>query len=189
MKALIILFVLTYALQPYMPANALALHPYNESFSFWQLFTYPLLHANLLHLALNCITLYSFAGELQQYIGKAKTLILFSAGCFIGGMLQANIPGVVTVGCSAGICAIMAALAVINPLLKVNFMFIPVGFPIAVLVIIISITSAVLMYAGILPQLAHLSHAFGFISGVVFAFIHQYIHKWQQQKKRQRNPL
>ena len=59
-----------------------------EDGRFWQLLTFQFLHGNLLHLALNGITLYNFGRFMEQFIGRGKFLTLYFLSGIAGGLLQ-----------------------------------------------------------------------------------------------------
>jgi rhomboid protease GluP len=82
-----------------------------ESGEWWRLFSAPLLHAGLLHIALNGIALF-FAGRvLENVIGRAWFAAVFAVSGLCGASLSLalNPPALVSVGASGAIMGLFAA--------------------------------------------------------------------------------
>lgn len=83
---------------------------------WWRLFSAPLLHVDLTHLAFNSIALFLGGRILEPLIGRAWFAALFAIGG-VGGALMSlatNSPLVVSVGASGAIMALFATIAVIG---------------------------------------------------------------------------
>ncbi len=154
----------------------------------WQPVTFQFLHANLLHLLANLITIYYFGRAVEESLGKASFLgLYFSSGIF-GGLLQifctwawpslfvpkgfpldlASLPGVV--GASAGAFGLVAAFATLypeRPLTLLIFFIIPVSMRSKFLLLF----SVLLALLGIIvkeTQIAHAAHLGGIMVGIAF---------------------
>jgi membrane associated rhomboid family serine protease len=152
-----------------------------HEFKLWQIFTYMFLHGGWLHIILNMLGLWMFAGELEQLWGSKLFLryYLFSgmgAGLFIAVMnyiayayYQINVP---TIGASGAIYAVLLAYGMTWPDRKVIIfpLFIPVKIKYMVLIFgLISFFGALSAASGTTGNISHIGHLGGIISG--FAYI------------------
>ncbi len=81
----------------------------------WQrLFSAPLLHGDIVHLAFNAVALYMAGVVLESLVGRRWFFALFVIGALGGGLmsLALNPPSVVSVGASGGIMGLCAAALV-----------------------------------------------------------------------------
>ena len=79
---------------------------------WFRLFSGPLLHADALHLALNCVALYISGRILEGLVGRAWLAALFVMGAICGALfsLAFNPVNLVSVGASGAVMALFAAL-------------------------------------------------------------------------------
>ena len=98
----------------------------------WTLFTYMFLHGDFWHLLGNMIVLY-FSGRLfLEYVGDRRLLTVYLYGGLAGGLLffiiynisPAFSTGIPLVGASAGVVAILVAVATYVPNLPVRLFFV-----------------------------------------------------------------
>lgn len=97
-------------------SNALTegLLPGGVAAEFWSFFTYALLHANLTHLAFNCVWLIAFASPVARRFGIQRFLLFFAVTVAAGALAYLFLhPGAYLpmVGASAGISGMMGAAA------------------------------------------------------------------------------
>jgi rhomboid protease GluP len=87
-----------------------------EQGEWWRMFTGPLLHANLMHIALNCVALLLAGAVLERAVGRLWLAALFVIGALGGacGSLLVNPHNMVTVGASGAIMGLFAAVLVIS---------------------------------------------------------------------------
>lgn len=80
-----------------------------------RLFSGPLLHADAMHLALNCVALYISGRILEGLVGRAWLAALFVIGAISGALfsLAFNPANLVSVGASGAVMALFAALLMI----------------------------------------------------------------------------
>jgi rhomboid protease GluP len=90
--------------------------PLVESGEWWRLFSAPLLHAGVLHLALNGMALFFAGAVLENVIGRAWFAAIFAvsgiSGAFMSLML--NPPGLISVGASGAIMGLFAAALAVS---------------------------------------------------------------------------
>jgi rhomboid protease GluP len=80
-----------------------------------RLFSGPLLHADAMHLALNCVAFYISGRILEGLVGRAWLAALFVVGAISGALfsLAFNPDNLVSVGASGAVMALFAALLVL----------------------------------------------------------------------------
>ena len=143
----------------------------------WQLLTFQFLHASLLHIALNCWTLYLFGREVESALGKSRFLVLYFSSGVIGGLFQilaawilpAHFSGGV-MGASAGIFGITATFATLFPDQLLSLFLIPIQFKARTL-LIVSFALAVLglVFPGFMGNnVAHAAHLGGMLAGIAW---------------------
>lgn len=90
--ALVVAFFIQYFHTPTYPGINLdyfALSPQGLLHGrIWQLVTFQFLHAGLLHLLFNALTLWSFGRYLEERLGKWQFLALYFLSGIAGGLLQ-----------------------------------------------------------------------------------------------------
>lgn len=140
----------------------------------WQLVTFQFLHGNLLHLALNGMTLYSFGRFLEQDLGRGRFLALYFISGTAGGLLQVvatwllrQDPAIPVVGASAGISGLLGAFILSHP--EVRLMMFPIPFKFRAwsllwIVLPLSVIGTVFPFGGI----AHAAHLGGLLAGGAF---------------------
>jgi rhomboid protease GluP len=83
---------------------------------WYRLFSATLLHANLLHLALNCIALHLAGRSLEYVIGSAWLGATFVLGAVAGSLasVMLNPPDLISVGASAAVLALFATMLIVS---------------------------------------------------------------------------
>ncbi len=82
---------------------------------WWRLFSAPLLHADLFHLALNCFALFLSGRLLEGLVGRAWLSAIFVTGAIGGSLLSVAMnENVVSVGASGAIMGLFAALTILS---------------------------------------------------------------------------
>ena len=146
----------------------------------WQLLTFqflhlPLMNGGIFHLLGNLYMIYLFGGALEKAVGKAALVKLYllsgTAGGLLqmtGGMLAPERFGVAVVGASAGAFGLVAAVATMQPRLRLHLFFLPMPVR-ADLLLTLGVAATV---AGLfLPSghVAHCAHLGGILTGFLFA--------------------
>jgi membrane associated rhomboid family serine protease len=146
----------------------------------WQLLTFQFLHLPLVdggafHLLGNLYVIYLFGGALEKTLGKVALVKLYLLSGTVGGLLQMTggmlAPeqfGVAVVGASAGAFGLVAAVAMMQPRLRLHLFFLPMPIR-ADLLLTLGVTVTV---AGLfLPSghVAHCAHLGGILTGFLFA--------------------
>ncbi len=162
------------ALEPY-----LALHPADLLRGYvWQLLTFQLLHAGLLHLILNCAMLYMFGRTVEAALGKTRFIMLYFGSGVVGGLVQSAFslvfplhfgPGPV-VGASAGVFGVIAAFATLNrdtSITTLVALILPVTMPAKYLLLAEFVLAVVgMLHPG--SSIAHAAHLGGMLAGILY---------------------
>jgi len=141
----------------------------------WQLVTYQFLHANELHIFVNMLGLWFAGRELEPVVGTPRFVALYLIGGVVGGLAQiALTPGLLLIGASASVCAVLLALTTLFPRLPVTallFFVLPIRLKAGTLGWILVGVSVVFWLSGFQPGVGHLAHLGGFATGFVFGLI------------------
>lgn len=91
------------------------------------------LHADIMHLVFNMLTLYFFAPIVIQGFGNIGFIIVYLGAILLGNFLSLYIyqkqPWYSAVGASGGVSGILFASIALIPDLKIYLLFIPIGIP------------------------------------------------------------
>lgn len=151
----------------------------------WQLLTFQFLHANLLHIVLNSLGVFSFGFAVEQFLGTKRFLWLYLASGVIGGLVHVlgglvwpshfgvNVDAlgnhfyIPMVGASAGLFGLIAAFALMFPErdLTVYLFFV---FPVTVSARVLLGVSLGISVLGVVidtSSVAHGAHAGGILGG------------------------
>jgi uncharacterized protein len=135
----------------------------------WTLVTYIFLHSGFLHLFFNMFVLYFLGTTLERIIGKKQFLVIF----FASGILSAigysflsypifNISPGPMVGASGAIYGVFAALAMIEPDLRVYVYFVPMKLKYALL--LFALFDFLMINSS--DMIAHTAHLSGILVGL-----------------------
>ena len=80
---------------------------YNE---YYRLFTAGFLHANLLHLLVNCYSLYVIGSQLESFMGKIKYIIIYIFSLVLGSLMSITFNSNPSIGASGAIFGLMGSL-------------------------------------------------------------------------------
>jgi len=146
----------------------------------WQLLTFQFLHADLIHLLLNSIGLFSFGFAVESAFGWKRFVMLYLFSGVMGGLIQVSgqfiLPAAFglggVVGASAGLFGLIAVFALMAPdrsLTVFLFLVIPITVSAKVLACTflgISVLGMILEVTGFgRSSIAHGAHAGGMLGG------------------------
>jgi membrane associated rhomboid family serine protease len=127
-------------------------------------------HANLIHLAFNMITLWSFGEHLEKLLGKQRFLILYFVSGIIGSLLWVSLyfgDPISACGASGALFGVITAFAMVYPQFKVLFFFI-IPAKIKILMQIIIPLSILCFLTGWLSGIGHMAHVGGAVGGYLY---------------------
>jgi len=151
----------------------------------WQLLTYQFMHANPMHLILNCWGLYVFGQVVEATVGKTRFLTMYFLSGIMGGLLQVlacvqwprYFEGAV-VGASAGLFGVIASFALLfpkQPLVMLVFFVIPVKMrALSLLALLLIMTGLGIAFPNsklallLGKNVAHFAHLGGILTGLAF---------------------
>ena len=144
---------------------------------YYRLFSHMLVHADVMHLALNMFVFYSFGRVLESIFratwGVQQGGILFIALYVLGGV-AATLPsmrkhgdnyGYNSVGASGGVSSLLMAYMILFPLNEIAFFFIPMPAFIGVFVFFLL---EHFMKRNVRSNIAHDAHIWGALFGIAF---------------------
>jgi len=98
-----------------------------------RMFSSGFLHVDQSHLLFNMLTLYFFADSVIDQVGVLKFLIIYLGSLLAGSTLamsfHKNEPHYSAVGASGAVMGILYAAILLNPGMRVGFIFIPIPIP------------------------------------------------------------
>jgi membrane associated rhomboid family serine protease len=162
----------------------------------WQLVTYQFMHANLMHLLVNCWAIFVFGRDVEEVLGRKPFLTLYLSSGIIGGLVQA-LAGLAlgpmfsgpVVGASAAAFGLSAAFAALFPdRVLLLFFIIPIR---AKYLLVLGGVLAVLGIVSHSDNVAHAAHLGGLLAG--FAFVRYGLNwnwnwHWHWPRWRSRRP-
>ncbi|MEO6079001.1 MAG: rhomboid family intramembrane serine protease [Steroidobacteraceae bacterium] len=150
----------------------------------WQLVTSNFLHSGWIHLAVNCMVIYSFGPPLEKLLGPAKFSTYFLVCAVAGSLLQllAQISGfsnaLYSLGASTGTSGLLVAFALAYPQHKIMVFPIPVPLAAWICVAVFAALSLLFALTGMVPGIGHFAHLGGMIGGFALVLY------WRLQRVR-----
>jgi membrane associated rhomboid family serine protease len=174
----------------------------------WQLISFQFLHAGLIHLMVNCWTIFMFGREVERTLGARRFLVLYFSSGVIGGLFQALAGSLSTifphsvwalsfaaptVGASAGALGLVAAFATLFPeqsLTLLVFFIIPVTMRAKFLLLLTGLFSIFgIVFPGKLGAMADAAHLGGMLTGIFFIrYAMHWSFRWPGLNRRRGEP-
>ena len=136
----------------------------------WQLVTYMFLHAEILHLFFNMLTLFMFGNDLERHWGTERFLkyyFITGIGAGVCSWLVAMDSAAATIGASGAIYGLLLAYGLLYPnrIIFLNFL-IPVK--VKYLVLLMGAIAFFSSLSGRESGISHIAHLGGMLVGLVF---------------------
>jgi len=147
----------------------------------WQLLTFQFLHANWVHLLLNCWGIFVFGPPVEMVLGRSRFTILYVMSGVVGGALQILAWMLtherfshVVVGASAGVFGLISAFTSLFPDARMTvllFFVIPVRMTANRM---LSVATLITVIGMVFPNrllgihVAHAAHLGGLVGGLIF---------------------
>ncbi|PTT26861.1 rhomboid family intramembrane serine protease [Chryseobacterium sp. HMWF028] len=142
------------------------------------------LHADIMHLVFNMLTLYFFAPIVIQGFGNIGFIIVYLGAILLGNFLSLYIyqkqPWYSAVGASGGVSGILFASIALIPDLKIYLLFIPIGIPGYIFGLVYFGYSVYMMLnPRAHDNIGHAAHLGGAFLGLIYAVINAPEHAMQ----------
>jgi membrane associated rhomboid family serine protease len=168
----VIIYILSNLLFPQMYDYLVAYFPLAPEFKSWQIITHMFMHAGIMHIAFNMLTLASFGPVLENVLKEKKFLTLYflsGIGAFLLHSLWLYFEMVSTeqivdarmLGASGAIFGVVAGFTALYPNAEMFIMFIPFPIKAKVLLPIVIIGSLYFGITGGGGNIAHFAHIGG----------------------------
>jgi membrane associated rhomboid family serine protease len=163
-------------------------HPYSihHSGEHYRFLTHAFIHGDYIHLAFNCLALYSFGLAIEDYffpqlfgikLGRLYYILLFTGGIYAASITEylrnKNNPDYSSLGASGAISSIMFCFIMVSPLSQISLFFFPMqGWIAGVLLLGISYFLIRRKKTGrYSDNISHESHFWGAMFGVIFILV------------------
>lgn len=186
--------------------NKYLFHPYSiyHNKEHYRFLTHAFIHGDFIHLAFNCLALYSFGLALEEgyfgnpyvfkdpRLGKIYYIILFTGGIYAASFTEyfrnKNNPDYSSLGASGAISSIIFCYIMISPLSDISLFFFPMKGWIAG-ILLLGVSYYLIRRkktSDYNDNISHESHFWGAIFGIVFILVlkHDVLEKFIQQIKR-----
>jgi membrane associated rhomboid family serine protease len=145
---------------------------------YYRFITCGLIHADFIHLLFNMVTLYFFGRALEVfYRGELGLQGYYYPILYVSGLVVANIPSYIkrkddynyrSLGASGAVCAVLFAVILIRPWMKLYLYFIPMP---AILYSVLFLAYSVYMSKRGGDNVNHDAHLWGALYGIVFTIV------------------
>ena len=187
--ALIIIFSI-YCFNDRNAMNKYLFHPYSiyHNKEHYRFLTHAFIHGDYIHLAFNCLALYSFGLILEEKyfgnpkffdpkLGKLYYILLFTGGIYAASITEyfrnKNNPDYSSLGASGAISSIMFCFIMVSPMSQISIFFFPMQGWIAG-VLLLGISYYLIRRkrtSSYTDNISHESHFWGAMFGVLFILI------------------
>jgi len=160
------LFYIAYLIQDDLILRTFGFQPNQFLSEPWTIVTNMFVHAGLWHILANMLMLYFFGSYLLGLLGEVKFFIVYFAGGLVGNLLFYLLAPAyaIAVGASGALFAVMGAMAVMRPRLKVLIWFL---FPVDLWILIIVIAALIIPTQIESSNIAWQAHVGGLVLGLI----------------------
>ncbi|MFN5630132.1 MAG: rhomboid family intramembrane serine protease [Bacteroidota bacterium] len=153
----------------------------NYNKEYYRFFSYGLVHADFIHLAVNAYVLFSFGGAVEDIfvaITGAKGHVLYLL-MYVGALISSVIPSFEkhkthswynAVGASGAVSAIVFSFIILQPSTKMGLLFIPIMIPAWIFGLLYLFYSYYMSKKGS-DNIGHDVHLFGALFGIIITLL------------------
>ncbi|SIS51495.1 rhomboid family intramembrane serine protease [Chryseobacterium gambrini] len=136
------------------------------------------LHADIMHLVFNMLTLYFFGPVVIQGFGNLGFLIIYFGSILLGNMFSLFVyqrqPWYSAIGASGGVSGILFASIALIPHLEIYMFFIPIGIPGYIFgLVYFSYSVYMMLNPNHNDNIGHAAHLGGAFFGLIYAVVNQ----------------
>ncbi|WP_428069012.1 rhomboid family intramembrane serine protease [Chryseobacterium gambrini] len=136
------------------------------------------LHADIMHLVFNMLTLYFFGPVVIQGFGNVGFLIIYFGSILLGNMFSLFVyqrqPWYSAIGASGGVSGILFASIALIPHLEIYMFFIPIGIPGYIFgLVYFSYSVYMMLNPNHNDNIGHAAHLGGAFFGLIYAVANQ----------------
>ncbi len=136
------------------------------------------LHADLMHLAFNMLTLYFFGPIVLEGFGNIGFILIYFGSIILGNLFSLFIyqkqPWYSAIGASGGVSGILFAAIALYPAIKIFIFFIPIGIPGFIFgLLYFSYSVYMMLNPSQHDNIGHAAHLGGAFFGLVYAVLNQ----------------
>jgi membrane associated rhomboid family serine protease len=151
------------ALEPFKMARTHQYHP---------IITGGLIHADLMHLFFNMLTLFFFGPALESEIGGTMFVVIYFVSLIVGNLYPfvkfRKQQDYIAIGASGAVSGVLFSYCLFNPLAQIYYIFIPMpAFVFAILYVLYSVYSMRNRH----DNIGHEAHLAGALAGVITTLI------------------
>ncbi len=163
----VFVFLLAFILDQFIDVyDIFGLKPFGFSSRPWTIATAMFLHADIMHIFTNMLTLYFFGDFVVELVGERRFLWIYLLGGITGNIFyvvlaQSNVPAV---GASGAIFALGGVLTLMRPMVRVIVFPIPAPIPLWIAVI------GGFLLLSFIPGIAWQAHFGGLLSGLIAGY-------------------
>lgn len=136
------------------------------------------LHADIMHLAFNMLTLYFFGPIVLEGFGNIGFLLIYFGSIILGNLFSLYIyqkqPWYSAIGASGGVSGILFAAIALYPAIKIFIFFIPIGIPGFIFgLLYFSYSVYMMLNPRQHDNIGHAAHLGGAFFGLIYAVLNQ----------------
>lgn len=151
----------------YFALYRLEVRPYNV----WRFLTYAFIHADIIHLLINCLMLYFFSRLFTTFFTERQLLQVFIAGSVFAGLFYESIAFLMdwkghVIGASGGITSVLLLVAAFRPFMNVRLLLMGNVSLYWIAIVFVLFDLLQLPYSNVGGHVTHLGGAvFGLLAG------------------------
>ncbi|MCK5074842.1 MAG: rhomboid family intramembrane serine protease [Calditrichia bacterium] len=146
---------------------------------YYQVVSSGFIHANMIHLLFNMITLFFFGPILEDYLGPINFLFIYFASLLLGSILSVTLnyknPHYRSLGASGAVSGVVLTFAVLFPMQNLYIFLIPIGIPAFIYAIFFIFYSLYGINRKESDGIGHSAHLGGAVAGIIFGILFRFV--------------
>jgi len=146
---------------------------------YYQMLSSGFIHANLVHLLFNMVTLYFFGPVIEVYLGPVQFLLIYFISLFGGSLLSVVLnyrdPNYRSLGASGAVSGVVLTFTILFPMEPLQIFLIPIGIPAFVYAIFFVFYSLYGINREESDGIGHSAHLGGALAGILFGLLFRFL--------------